>query len=72
MKQHKYNKRSGTALSTSHQEKDTYKDKTITKGASFDNFTRIENFTVKRKTQKWLKKASPVKRNSPSARSSKM
>lgn len=53
----------GKALSPSYQEKDKYKDKTTTKEVSFNNFTRIENFKVKRKRKntKWLKKASPVK-----------
>lgn len=73
MTQHKYNKSSGKALSTSVQEKDKYKDKTTTKEASFDKSTRIENFTVKRKRKhKMAKKGFSCadKRNSPTVPSS--
>lgn len=73
MKQRDYNKSSSKTLSTSHQEKDKYKDNTTTKEASFDNFIRRENFTIKRKRKHKLAKkgfSCEDKRNSLTAPSS--
>lgn len=73
MKQHKYNKRSGKALSTSHQEKDKYNNKTTTKEASFEKFTRRENFAIKIKRKQKMARngfSCEDKENSPTAPSS--